>query len=175
MRPREEFSIQLIASLKQLRAFARSLCGNAAHADDLVQETVLRAWKNRDQFEAGTTLSAWLFTILRNRYRSELRHRKFEASDAEGELAGEVAVDGDQETSMELTELHKALQRLPLEQREALVLVGAAGLSYEHAAKICGCAVGTLKSRIARARDKLTEEIGSPDTARSRKILGRKN
>lgn len=161
----DRFLDQVTAMLPALRAFGRSLCGDLARADDLVQDTVLKAWTNREQFQSGSNLKAWLFTILRNCYYSELRHRKFEVEDPEGVCAAQVAVAPDHDLKLHLRDLSNALQLLPPDQREALILVCATGLSYEETAEVCGCAVGTIKSRIARARDRLVELLGE-DAAR---------
>jgi RNA polymerase sigma-70 factor, ECF subfamily len=140
-----------------LRAFARSLSGNADQADDLVQETLVKAWKHRSSFEPGTNLKAWLFTILRNAFLSERRKRKFEVEDKDGSYAARVSVHGSQSGHMDLVDFAKALELLPVEQKEALLLIGAEGFSYEEAGVMCGCAVGTIKSRVNRARAKLAE------------------
>ena len=156
----DKFLEQVTALLPALRAFGRSLCGDPARADDLVQDTVLKAWTNREQFQSGSNLKAWLFTILRNCYYSELRHRKFEIEDPDGVCAGQVAIAPDHDAKLHLRDLSRALQQLPIDQREALILVCATGLSYEEAADVCQVAVGTIKSRIARARDRLVELLG---------------
>jgi RNA polymerase sigma-70 factor (ECF subfamily) len=143
-----------------LRAFARSLCGNTHQADDLVQETLVKAWRNQSSFAAGSNLKAWLFTILRNTFLSERRKRKHEIEDRDGILAGQLSVHGDQVGHMDLLDFEKAFATLPNDQREALVLIGAEGFSYEEAALMCGCAVGTIKSRVNRARVKLCELLG---------------
>lgn len=155
----------LVALVPNLRAFARSLTGDPVRADDLVQETIVRAWANLDKFETGTNLRAWLFTILRNHYYSELRKRRREVEDATGEMAGRLSTAPEQYAALDMRDLRVALGKLAAEQREALVLVGAAGLSYEEAAAICDCAVGTIKSRVNRARNRLVELMGltSPD------------
>lgn len=118
------------------------------------------AWTNREQFQSGSNLKAWLFTILRNCYYSELRHRKFEVEDPEGICAAQLSVAPMHDARLHLRDLNRALQELPNDQREALVLVCATGLSYEEAADVCQVAVGTIKSRIARARDRLVELLG---------------
>lgn len=156
----DPFLDQVTALLPALRAFGRSLCGDPARADDLVQDTVLKAWTNREQFQSGSNLKAWLFTILRNCYYSELRHRKFEVEDPEGVCAAQLSVAPLHDARLHLRDLNRALQELPNDQREALVLVCATGLSYEEAADVCQVAVGTIKSRIARARDRLVELLG---------------
>lgn len=147
----------LVAAIPNMRAFAISLCGNPDRADDLVQETLMRAWRSLDSFERGTNLKAWLFTILRNQYFSELRKSKREIPDSDGEIAARVAVEPEQQGHLDLKDLQKALAALSDDQREALILVGAEGFSYEDAAAIAGCAIGTIKSRVNRARAKLAE------------------
>jgi RNA polymerase sigma-70 factor, ECF subfamily len=149
-----------IAAIPNLRAFAISLCGNIERADDLVQETMLKAFKNIERFEEGTNLKAWLFTILRNTYFSERRHSKREVEDADGIHASRLAVHPAQHGHMDMCELREALKQLKDDQREALILVCAAGMSYEEAAEISGCAVGTIKSRVNRGRAKLSEIMG---------------
>ncbi len=147
----------ILAVVPRLRAFAISLTGNADTADDLVQETLLRAITHIDSFEPGTNLSAWLATILRNAFRSQYRKRHREVEDADGKYAESLRSQPEQQSWLELRELRAALARLPSDQRDALVCVGAAGYSYEEAAVICGCAVGTVKSRVNRARGRLAE------------------
>ena len=147
----------MLAAVPSLRAFAISLCGNVDRADDLVQEALLRAWANLDSFEPGTNMSAWLFTILRNLFRSEYRKRRREVEDVDGSYAESLTTLPEQNSHLEIDEFRKALKQLPAEQRESLILVGASGFSYEEAAAICGCAVGTIKSRVNRARTRLAE------------------
>ena len=147
----------ILAAVPSLRAFAISLSGNVDRADDLVQETLLRALANIDSFERGTNMSAWLFTILRNLFRSEYRKRRREVEDADGSYAERLKSQPEQTGRVEFTEFRSALAQLPPDQREALILVGASGFSYEEAAEICGCAVGTIKSRVNRARGRLAE------------------
>jgi RNA polymerase sigma-70 factor (ECF subfamily) len=147
----------VLAAVPSLRAFAISLSGNVDRADDLVQETLLRALVNIDSFEPGTNLSAWLFTILRNLFRSEYRKRRREVEDGDGTYAESLKSQPEQEARVEFREFRAALSKLPPDQREALILVGASGFSYEEAAGICGCAVGTIKSRVNRARTRLAE------------------
>jgi RNA polymerase sigma-70 factor (ECF subfamily) len=148
---------QLVEALPMLRAFARSLCGNRDRADDLVQETVMRALANRDKFQEGTNLHAWLVTILRNQYYSEIRKRRREVEDSEGTHASRLSDIAAQPGHLELDDFLRAMRLLPDEQREALVLIGASGFSYEEAAEICGVRVGTVKSRVSRARSRLDE------------------
>ena len=147
----------ILATVPSLRAFAVSLCGNLDRADDLVQETLTRALANIDSFRPGTNMAAWLFTILRNQFRSEYRKRRREVEDAEGTHAQSLQTPAEQLGRVEFGELKEALAKLPDDQREALVLVGASGFSYEEAANICGCAVGTIKSRVNRARTHLAQ------------------
>lgn len=146
---------EMLAAVPKLRAFAISLSGNVDRADDLVQETLLKALANIDSFEPGTNMPAWLFTILRNLFISEYRKRKREVEDSEGHYAASLVSPPEQLGKLELQEFRTALVKLPPEQREALILVGASGFSYEETAKICGCAVGTIKSRVNRARTHL--------------------
>ena len=147
----------ILSAIPNLRAFAISLSGNVDRADDLVQETVLRALANIDSFQPGTNMSAWLFTILRNLFRSEYRKRRREVEDATGMYAESMKSQPAQGSRLEFEELRAALAQLPDDQREAVILVGASGFSYEEAAAICGCAVGTIKSRVNRARNRLAE------------------
>ncbi|MEM6438965.1 MAG: sigma-70 family RNA polymerase sigma factor [Pseudomonadota bacterium] len=143
-----------------LRAFARSLTRNAANADDLVQETLLKAWTNRARYEEGTNLRAWLFTILRNTFYSDFRKKRREVEDVDGVHAGRLAEAPTQDHALAVQDFQAALNRLPEDQREALVLIGAAGLSYEEAAEVLNTAVGTVKSRVSRARSALSETLG---------------
>lgn len=152
-----QMKADLIAIIPNLRAFAVSLCGNPDRADDLVQETLVKAWSNLGSFVEGTNLPAWLFTILRNIYYSEYRKRRREVADSDGAIAAKLATAPAQNGHMDLLDFRTALQQLPNDQREALILIGASGLSYEEAAQICGCAVGTMKSRVNRARNRLSE------------------
>lgn len=148
----EAFKADLIALIPYMRAFARTLCRDATFADDLAQDALARAWSNRSSYEPGTNLKAWTFMILRNQFYSEKR-RSWRQSQLDQEAAERtlVAVD-DPEAPVALDELRQGLAMLPPEQREALILVGAGGFAYEEAAEICGCAVGTVKSRVSRAR-----------------------
>lgn len=164
-----EFKKQLAAVIPQLRAFARSLTGDRDRADDLVQDTMLKAWAARERFQAGTQFRAWTFTILRNHFLSGARRNRFvgEWDDllADKLLAGPAS----QDRSVELSDLIRALQQLPVPQREALILVGAGGISYEETAEITGVAVGTVKSRVARARMALESIFESGQLAVARR------
>ena len=161
----KDFMGELTALIPHMRAFAHSLCRNAVEADDLAQDALLRAWNNRASYQPGTNMKAWTFMILRNQFYSEKR-RSWRQSQLDQEAAERtlVAVD-DPEAPVALDELRQALKTLPEEQREALILVGAGGFAYEEAAEICGCAVGTVKSRVSRARRALqaTLERGGYD------------
>jgi len=150
----------LIGEMPNLRAFAISLCGNIHQADDLVQEALLKAWTSAESFTPGTNLRAWLFTILRNTYYSLYRRRGREVQDSDGIYASRIATAAPQESALEMQEFRVALGKLSEEHREALILVGASGFSYEEAAEVCGVAVGTVKSRVNRARAKLSELLG---------------
>src|ERR1700753_3540679 len=148
----KQFKTDLVKLIPHLRAFARTLCGDAAAADDLAQDAVMKAWDARSSFQMGTNMKAWTFMILRNQFYSEKR-RSWRQSQLDQEAAERtlVAVD-DPEAPVALDELRQGLAMLPPEQREALILVGAGGFAYEEAAEICDCAVGTVKSRVSRAR-----------------------
>lgn len=154
------FKAELIELLPSLRAFARSLARNPAQADDLVQDTLVKALANVERFEPGTNLRAWLFTILRNHYYSQLRKSKREVEDVEGRYAARLSSRPEQDGSVDLDDFKVAFAQLAPDHREVLTLVGASGCSYEEAAQICECAVGTIKSRVNRARKKLTELLG---------------
>lgn len=151
--PREE----LVEHLPSLRAFAMSLCRNSAQADDLVQDTIVKAWTNIDKFKVGTNLRAWLFTILRNTFYSARRKTGREVADVDGVFSANLASKPDHDGRLAMKDFEKAFVQLPDEQREALILVGASGFSYEEAAAMCDCAVGTIKSRANRGRARLAE------------------
>jgi RNA polymerase sigma-70 factor, ECF subfamily len=145
----------MVALVPQLHTFARSLTRDGVRADDLVQEALARAIHNIERFQPGTNLKAWLFTIVRNEHYSQLRRRKFEAVGVDTDTLPEPSVPPEHDGELELRDLNRALATLSPGQRNALILVSASGFSYEEAASICGCAVGTIKSRVARARDTL--------------------
>jgi RNA polymerase sigma-70 factor (ECF subfamily) len=153
--PDLEWRDQVVGLIPALRAFAWSISRNGADADDLVQDTLIKAWSHRDKFELGTNLRAWLFTILRNTYYTAVVRRRREVRDEDDHYARALTTAPTQEWGLAMRALQAALDRLPPEHREALILVGAAGLSYEEAADICGCALGTIKSRVNRARNRL--------------------
>lgn len=152
-----DFKRGLIAALPNLRAFAVSLSGRHDRADDLVQDTLMKAWAKQDLFKPGTNLRAWLFTILRNEFYSQMRKRGREVQDSDGIFAANLATHPEQYGQLDFEDFRQALDKLPDDQREALVLVGASGFSYEETAEICGVAVGTIKSRVNRARNRLQE------------------
>ena len=153
------FKRELTGVIPHLRAFARGLCGRPDLADDLVQETLLKAWAAQERFEPGTSMRAWTFVILRNAYLTDMRRNRFRA-DYDDTVAERILVaPAGQESPLHLSDLHRALLTLPPERREALLLVGAGGFSYEEAAEICQCAVGTIKSRVGRARAALSAMI----------------
>jgi RNA polymerase sigma-70 factor (ECF subfamily) len=149
----------MVALVPQLHTFARSLTRDGVRADDLVQEALMRAFNNIHRFRPGTNLKAWLFTIVRNEHYSQLRRRKFEAHGIDTDLLPEPSVPPDHDGKLELRDLNRALATLSPGQRTALILVSASGFSYEEAAAICGCAVGTIKSRVARARETLLQML----------------
>jgi RNA polymerase sigma-70 factor, ECF subfamily len=155
--PSPSFKKAMLAALPSLRAFAMSLTGRPDRADDLVQETVMRAWAKQESFQPGTNMNAWLFTILRNLFYSQMRKRGREVQDTDGAFTASLGVAPPQDGVMDLSDLKAALAKLPPDQREAILLIGASGFSYEEAARICGCAVGTIKSRVNRARNRLQE------------------
>jgi RNA polymerase sigma-70 factor, ECF subfamily len=173
-----EFREQLVAAIPGLRAFGLSLTARGDRADDLVQETLMKAWKHYDSFEPGSNMKAWLYTILRNEFYTQLRKRKREVEDADGFYSSRVAVHAEQEGHLDMADLRGALAHLPEDQREAIILVGASGFSYEEAAEICSVAVGTIKSRVNRARARLTVlmQVGTDETfgpdANSEAVLG---
>jgi RNA polymerase sigma-70 factor (ECF subfamily) len=152
-----EFKDELARVIPHLRAFGRSLSGNRDLADDLVQETLMKAWAARKRFQAGTNMRAWTFIILRNLFLSQMRRARFRGEWDELTASKLLAAPASQDRHVELADLQRALLYLPQPQREALILVGAGGFAYEEAAEICGCAVGTIKSRVARGRAALEQ------------------
>ena len=153
----------MLAALPSLRAFAMSLAHSTDRADDLVQDTIVRALANIDKFQPGTSMSAWLFTILRNLFYSECRRAKHELEDPDGSYAGHLRTAPDQGARCDFQDLRRALAKLSVEHREALILIGAEGLSYEEAAQVCGVAIGTIKSRVHRGRVHLAELLAITD------------
>jgi len=161
-REQTTFKREMLAVLPSLRAFAISLIGRHDQADDLVQDTIMKAWAKQEQFEMGTNMKAWLFTILRNEYFSQLRKRKRkrEVEDVDGELINQLPTPAGQEAHLDMADLRQAMLQLPDDQREAIILVGASGFSYQEVAEITQVAVGTVKSRVNRARVKLASLLG---------------
>jgi RNA polymerase sigma-70 factor (ECF subfamily) len=159
--PRLQPSVQdvMLAAIPGLRAFAISLSGNVDRADDLVQGALMRAMAHIDSFTPGTNMQAWLVTILRNLFLEEFRKRRREVEDADGSYEATLKSAPEQHVRLEFKEFVDALASLPLTHREALLLVGASGFSYNDAAAICGTAVGTIKSRVNRARKMLAERV----------------
>lgn len=153
--PPDEFRTELLALIPHLRAFARGLCGRPDLADDLVQETVMKAWVARERYEAGTNMKAWTFTILRNHFLNEIRRSSRMTEMSEGTEHPDLVAEATQEDAVHVSDLESALHRLPDDRREALLLVGAGGFSYEEAAQVCGVPTGTIKSRVARGRAQL--------------------
>ena len=166
------FKTQLVALIPHLRAFARTLTGDPTAADDLAQDAMMKAWDARASYQMGTNMKAWTFMILRNQFYSEKR-RSWRQTQLDQEAAERtlVAVD-DPEAPVALDELRQALKTLPEEQREALILVGAGGFAYEEAAEICQCAVGTVKSRVSRARKALQATLERGGYGRDGKAAG---
>lgn len=160
-----DFRTQIVAYLPRLRAFARVLTRNADQADDLVHDTLLRALRAEATYQMGTNINAWLLTILRNQHISNLRRRRFEAAPIDDLPDAALATPAGQIPAMEILELREALAKMSAEHRETLLLVGAAGLSYEEAASVCKCAVGTVKSRVNRARTELRRLMSSSSSA----------
>ena len=154
-----DFKRELTEVVPHLRAFARGLCGRPDMADDLVQETMLKAWAAQERFEPGTSMRAWTFVILRNAYLTDMRRNRFRGEYDEGVAERILTAPAGQEEPIHLSDMHRALLTLPAERREALLLVGAGGFSYEEAANICDCAVGTIKSRVGRARSALSSML----------------
>ncbi len=154
----------ILQCLPNLRAFAISLTGDMDRADDLVQETITRALAHLHQFEPGTSMQGWLFTILRNQFHTTYRKRRREIEDPDGIIAGQVVIPPEQGGHLDLQDLQSALAKLPPQNREALLLVSAEGMSYEEAAQVCGINIGTIKSRVNRARTMLSTLMGLEGT-----------
>ena len=154
---------ELLTHLPALRAFALSLTRNRATADDMMQDAVLKAWSNMDKFKPGTNMRAWLFTILRNTYYSSRRKLNREVADIDNAYADTLSVKPDHDGRLQMMDFKTAFAELADEHREALILVGASGFSYDEAAEMCGVATGTMKSRVNRARRRLTELLQLED------------
>lgn len=170
-----DFKKELETLIPHLRAFARNLCGKPDMADDLAQDALLKAWAARKRYKAGTNMRAWVFVILRNQFLSQMRRSRFKGDWDDTVAERMLSTPAHQDHEMQLSDLQRALMRLPDAQREALILVGAGGFSYEEAAEICDCAIGTVKSRVARARAALDEMIDNgllPARAQSALAVG---
>jgi RNA polymerase sigma-70 factor (ECF subfamily) len=158
----EEFARELEAVLPSLRAFGRSLSGARDKADDLVQETLMKAWAARARFRAGTSFRAWTFVILRNAFLSDRRRLSTTMETGEEAVDAAMSTPASQDRRLILGDLQRALMQLPEAWREAVVLVGAGGMSYQEAADICGCPIGTIRSRVARGRAELDRIMNGP-------------
>ena len=170
---RQDVHGAVVAALPNLRAFAISLTGNADRADDLVQDAITRGLANLDKFEPGTSMRAWLFTILRNQFHTNYRKKRREMEDPDGAMAATLVSLPEQQGHLDLADLQAALTKLPVYHREVLLLIGAEGMSYEETAKIVGTNVGTVKSRVNRARLRLAEllHIDSKDDLGSDRLV----
>ncbi len=166
----DDFECQMREVIPHLRAFARSLAGNAERADDLVQDAMLNAWRARQRFRAGTNFKAWMFVILRNLFLSGVRRARFTGEWDEGMAERALSTPAGQEQNLVLDDVRRALMHLSPSRRDALILVGAGGFSYEEAAQLCGCPVGTVKSRVARARAEMEQLLSGELPARSRRV-----
>jgi RNA polymerase sigma-70 factor (ECF subfamily) len=151
------FPKDVIALIPLMRAYAMSLTRSRPEADDLVQDTLVRAWRFREAYQPGTNLKAWLYKILRNIFYTNHARRPLVVQDVDGKLTAQLACTANQEWQVRFGELLRSLDRLTPDTRDALLLIVVAGLSYEEAAEVCSCAVGTLKSRVSRARRRLAE------------------
>ena len=163
-----EFERQLKDVIPHLRAFARSLSGAADRADDLVQDAMLNAWRARERFRSGTNFKAWMFVILRNLFLSGVRRARFSGDWDEGVAERTLFTAASQDQHLALDDVRRALMHLAPSRRDALILVGAGGFSYEEAAQLCGCPVGTIKSRVARARTEMEQLLSGALPARPR-------
>jgi RNA polymerase sigma factor (sigma-70 family) len=168
----EAFRKELLSNLPHLRAFARGLSGRPDYADDLAQEAAIKAWTARERYTPGTNMRAWTFAILRNHYLSELRRNRRQTDLDEGVAERMLVMDADQEGGLHLSDMETALSQLAPERREAVMLVGAGGFTYEEAAEIADCAVGTMKSRVARARAELNRLL---DTEQDPQTIAKRN
>ncbi|MFM5929278.1 MAG: sigma-70 family RNA polymerase sigma factor [Novosphingobium sp.] len=154
-----EFHSALTRIAPHLRGFARSLCGCPDRADDLAQEAMLKAWSARGSYRAGTNFKAWMFTILRNQFYSETRRARFTGEYDEEMAERTLRTKGGQEECLELADVVRALSEMPETYRDALILAAIGDFSYEEISEICGIALGTVKSRICRARAMLASTI----------------
>jgi len=158
----EGFGGLVVKEMSYLRAFAVAMAGNRVLAEDLVQETLVKAWSHHDSFEEGTNLRGWLVTILRNTYFTEYRKRQREVQDSDGVFASRIGVDGGQQIKVEMNEVRAAIGRLPEDQREVLMMTAVQELTYEEASALLNLPMGTVKSRLNRARARLVELLDAP-------------
>lgn len=164
------FQDQVVALIPRLRAYAMSLSGSSAEADDIVQDALVRAWRFRDGYQMGTNLRAWLYRIVRNAFYTQAAKRRDTVEDVDGRWAATLSCTPDQEWRVQYAELLRALDQLSPDTRDALLLVVSSGLSYQEAAEICGCAVGTMKSRVNRARGRLAQIVDFDLHASGRRV-----
>ncbi|RAK57636.1 sigma-70 family RNA polymerase sigma factor [Phenylobacterium deserti] len=166
----DSFREAMLGQIPKLRAYATALTGSSVEADDLVQDALVRVWRFRDAFQPGTNIAAWMFRILKNEFLTQRTRRRPMVEDPDGQLSGQLTCDPDQEWRLQYGEILDALPLLPDDNRDALLLVVAGGLSYQEAAHVCGCDVGVLKGRIRRARVRLAEltDLGSPKLSAQR-------
>lgn len=156
---RDPFEDQVVALIPQMRAYAMSLTGSSVEADDIVQDALMRALRFREGFEMGTNMRAWLYRIVRNTFYSAAAKRRDTVEDVDGYWAGRLTASPDQEWRVQYGEILDAMAQLTPDSRDALLLVVASGLSYQEAAEVCGCAIGTMKSRVNRARERLAQLV----------------
>lgn len=165
----DPFRDGVVELIPQLRAYANALTRSSAEADDLVQDTLMRAWNYRSSFDPGTQLKPWLYKILRNRLYTQTAKNRFTVQDVDGRYAADLIVGPEQGWRLEFDDLLKALDELSPDTREALLLVLAVGLTYEEAAEVASCAIGTMKSRVNRAREMLVRLL-DPDEGERRRV-----
>jgi RNA polymerase sigma factor (sigma-70 family) len=151
---------EVVTLIPALRAFARTFCSDANDADDLVQETLVKGIANINRFQPGTNMKSWLFTIMRNTFYTRIKIANRESPGLLDCASGRPATAASQEWSLRSQEMARAIDALPDDQRQVIVLIGVLGTSYDDAASICGCAIGTIKSRLSRARNRLLETLG---------------
>lgn len=155
----------VVSLIPALRAFARTFYRDVDSADDLVQETLTKAIANIEKYETGTHMKSWLFTIMRNAFYSRYKKERREQTGLLEDAADRLHTEAAQEWALQRGEIKAAIERLPPHQREVLVLIGVLGVSYEETARICNCAIGTVKSRLNRAREALLIDIGEDSSA----------
>lgn len=163
--------MEVVDLIPALRAFARTFCSKAEDVDDLVQETLTNALANLDRFEPGTRLKSWLFTIMRNSFCTRIRRGSRESVGLPDDIAEHLTTEASQDWSAQANDVRRALYRLPAHHREMLVLIVMLGERYRDAAAICGCPMGTVKSRLNRARMQLRRELGEQPEEMNRPYL----